>query len=520
MAHENMKKWLSMLDNVSTSAPTTPKSRMLTEDVVDEEDMEEGNEFSGALDAAKKQHKKSFKVGDKTYPVKEDVVDEEDMEEGNEFSGALANAKKQHKKSFEVDGKTYPVKEAEEVCPVCEAMPCECDSSKEEMISEEWSVIYDSAYAKNVPARVRLKSGMDESAVREWFNKAFQPLNIHEVFKKDKMDPKLNRPAAIVEPPKGPKSREEMGLPPKPGTRPNPKPPGMRTIEENPMAPQQTQQPQQTGGLMKQGAAAIGQVVGAYNQAKQQQQMTQMGIQPGQQYKPGPIKVDSKKKVVITPAGTKPFTQMVTSSVDREKRTDVEADDYAKMLEDIHTRLEGNYDLDAQKIAIQAVADMHKMSYEKLLAHWFEDPEGLKMQMKADDELASEQPPEEIPAPDANMAPAAGPAPGAPPAQGGVPTISEGHRITLDVEDDHEVRMAQSSLYQVAKDAAALHAMLDHADELEGWVQAKITLAADYIERVRDYIEYETIRSSEIPDEEHHHEDEIFEDRQIKKKKK
>ena len=32
-------------------------------------------------------------------------------EEGNEFSGALANAKSQHKDSFDVDGKTYPVKE-------------------------------------------------------------------------------------------------------------------------------------------------------------------------------------------------------------------------------------------------------------------------------------------------------------------------------------------------------------------------------------------------------------------------
>ena len=33
-------------------------------------------------------------------------------EEGNEFSGELAQAKAQHKDSFEVDGKTYPVKES------------------------------------------------------------------------------------------------------------------------------------------------------------------------------------------------------------------------------------------------------------------------------------------------------------------------------------------------------------------------------------------------------------------------
>ena len=36
---------------------------------------------------------------------------EGDMEEGNEFSGALAQAKAQHKDEFEVDGKRYPVKE-------------------------------------------------------------------------------------------------------------------------------------------------------------------------------------------------------------------------------------------------------------------------------------------------------------------------------------------------------------------------------------------------------------------------
>jgi hypothetical protein len=39
-------------------------------------------------------------------------VDDEEMEEGNEFSGELAKAKAAHKDSFEVDGKTYPVKES------------------------------------------------------------------------------------------------------------------------------------------------------------------------------------------------------------------------------------------------------------------------------------------------------------------------------------------------------------------------------------------------------------------------
>jgi hypothetical protein len=39
-------------------------------------------------------------------------IDEEEMGEGNAFSGALEKAKKEGKKSFKVDGKTYPVKES------------------------------------------------------------------------------------------------------------------------------------------------------------------------------------------------------------------------------------------------------------------------------------------------------------------------------------------------------------------------------------------------------------------------
>ena len=38
-------------------------------------------------------------------------VDEEDTQEGNEFSGELAKAKAAGKEEFEVNGKKYPVKE-------------------------------------------------------------------------------------------------------------------------------------------------------------------------------------------------------------------------------------------------------------------------------------------------------------------------------------------------------------------------------------------------------------------------
>ena len=45
--------------------------------------------------------------------IQEGKLDEDDVEEGNEFSGELEKAKAAGKKEFEVDGKTYQVKEAE-----------------------------------------------------------------------------------------------------------------------------------------------------------------------------------------------------------------------------------------------------------------------------------------------------------------------------------------------------------------------------------------------------------------------
>jgi len=46
--------------------------------------------------------------------TRKNEMGENEVEEGNAFSGALANAKKDGKSSFEVDGKTYQVKEAKE----------------------------------------------------------------------------------------------------------------------------------------------------------------------------------------------------------------------------------------------------------------------------------------------------------------------------------------------------------------------------------------------------------------------
>ena len=80
---------------------------------MDEDEMEEG---AGVMhlknQQAKQSGEKSFKLGDKTFPVKE----EDEMEEG---AGVMhfkdEQAKKAGKKSFKLGGKTFPVKEADDV---------------------------------------------------------------------------------------------------------------------------------------------------------------------------------------------------------------------------------------------------------------------------------------------------------------------------------------------------------------------------------------------------------------------
>jgi hypothetical protein len=62
------------------------------------------------------------------------------------------------------------------------------------------------------------------------------------------------------------------------------------------------------------------------------------------------------------------------------------------------------------------------------------------------------------------------------------------------VDQDHEVQMARADLYKLAKYAIKLHEMLKNVSEaegLEGWQQAKITKAADYIGSVYHSLEYD-----------------------------
>ena len=66
-------------------------------------------------------------------------------------------------------------------------------------------------------------------------------------------------------------------------------------------------------------------------------------------------------------------------------------------------------------------------------------------------------------------------------------------------DSDHEVQMARTDLYNIAHDALELHKILRNVSEekgLEGWQQAKITKAADYISSVYKSLNYETMTTS------------------------
>ena len=60
---------------------------------------------------------------------------------------------------------------------------------------------------------------------------------------------------------------------------------------------------------------------------------------------------------------------------------------------------------------------------------------------------------------------------------------------------DEDGWMAKSQLYQAAKYSIELHKMIQDTDNLEPWVQSKISKAADYLSSVKHYMEYESVNS-------------------------
>lgn len=64
--------------------------------------------------------------------------------------------------------------------------------------------------------------------------------------------------------------------------------------------------------------------------------------------------------------------------------------------------------------------------------------------------------------------------------------------------DDHEGSMAKADLLSIHKKAGELYNMISEDEELEGWVQAKITKAAEYINAVHNNMQYEKTKPNSI----------------------
>lgn len=64
--------------------------------------------------------------------------------------------------------------------------------------------------------------------------------------------------------------------------------------------------------------------------------------------------------------------------------------------------------------------------------------------------------------------------------------------------DDHEGRMVKSDLLAIHKQAGELYNMVGEDEQLEGWVQEKVTLAADYINAAFNHLKYEKSKPASV----------------------
>jgi hypothetical protein len=67
-----------------------------------------------------------------------------------------------------------------------------------------------------------------------------------------------------------------------------------------------------------------------------------------------------------------------------------------------------------------------------------------------------------------------------------------------DTNDDGEGYMAKAQLMSLNKQSGELYNMLGDNEELEAWIQSKITKASDYINAVYNYMQYEKNKANTI----------------------
>ena len=71
----------------------------------------------------------------------------------------------------------------------------------------------------------------------------------------------------------------------------------------------------------------------------------------------------------------------------------------------------------------------------------------------------------------------------------------------IEHNDDHQAEaenMINSQLHSLSSNTERLKSLVANFDELEPWVQSKITLAEDYISTITHYLEYEAGKHQEM----------------------
>ena len=65
--------------------------------------------------------------------------------------------------------------------------------------------------------------------------------------------------------------------------------------------------------------------------------------------------------------------------------------------------------------------------------------------------------------------------------------------VSVEEEPEYEGKMSKSHLYKIAKYATELHNMIKDDENLEPWVQDKITIASHNLSAVKHHLEYKKI---------------------------
>jgi hypothetical protein len=76
--------------------------------------------------------------------------------------------------------------------------------------------------------------------------------------------------------------------------------------------------------------------------------------------------------------------------------------------------------------------------------------------------------------------------------------VTDSNTPSADTNDDGEGYMAKAQLMSLNKQSGELYNMLSDNEELEAWIQSKITKASDYINAAYNYLQYEKNKANTI----------------------